>query len=315
MKTISILIPVFNEEKNIEKIFNEYEKIKDKLSNDFSLNSMLIFIDDGSRDNTFTEISKCFSKNNKTKGSYIKLQKNFGKDKAIISALNSIESEYYVIIDADLQTPIKFLPKMLSAIYTKDVDIVKAVKEKEPYNLTRKLLTSIFFFIAKILKISEFKKGSSDFIMFTKKVRDKIINLKESEFLLRSIIAWFGFKEETIHFKPDKSMKSSFPIKKLFILGIRGIVTFSNFLRLNFIISLIYWITSILYGSLIIYNKITGKIVTGISSVLLLTMISFAILFLMIAILGETVKIIFDEVKKRPTYIIEKIIKFEGNNG
>ncbi len=310
MKKLAFVFPVFNGEVYLNNLFEKFLEISQKIENTFNIKSSLIIVDDGSKDKTFVKAKELFEKK-RVEGLFISFTRNFGKDKAILSALENFEADYYVILDVDLQTPIEIVPQMLQKLISEDVELVKAVKINEPYGILRKLFTKLFFMVAGFLKISEFKKGSSDFILFTKNVRDNVISLKENEFLLRTMIFWFGFKDSEIYFEPEKVKDTRFPFSKLFSIGIRGIVTFSNFLRINFLFSVIYWIAAFFYAGLIIYNKIHHKIVTGLSSTLLLMLMSFGLLFLMLAIIGEILKIIFEEVKKRPRYIIREKLEYK----
>jgi len=310
LNRLGILIPVFNEENKIQTIFHGYQKVRSRLKRE-QLNSRLVFIDDGSEDRSAALIHQ-LAEEYRIAGDLIRLKKNFGKDNALIAGLQHTRCDYYAVVDADLQTPLETLPAMARKIRNENLDIVRAVKENEPYGLVRKILTAVFFKLARLLKIKEFKKGSSDFILFNKKVKEDILQLKEKEFLIRAMIAWHHFREGSVSFTPPVSSKpTKYSLKKLFIMGLRSIVTFSNFLRINFIISICYWIAALVYGSIILYNKITNRIVTGLSSTLLLILISFALLFLMLAIFGEILKIIFEEIKQRPRYLIETISRYE----
>jgi len=307
-KKIGILVPVFNEKKNIENLFDSYIKIIDKIKK-LNLYPYLIIVDDGSTDETY-DYSKEKISNVDFPCISIKLRKNFGKDMAILAGLQEEEMDFYVIVDADLQTPIELTPEMIKKMQKEKVEVVNGVKSEEPYNIFRKIFTFIFYKVSKLLGIKEVKKGYSDFILFTNNVRSSLLNLKEKEFVLRSMLHWFKFKEADLYFKPKPTKKSNFSLGKLFSIAVRTLVTFSNFLRINFFLAAVYWILSIIYGGIILYNKFTDKIVTGLSSMLLLTLISFGILFFMIAILGEILKIIFIEIKQRPKYLIEKVNRY-----
>jgi glycosyltransferase involved in cell wall biosynthesis len=304
-KSLKVIVPVLNESLNVSKVMDAFEDLTSKLNSKNFL-CTLVVVDDGSTDNSFCLFLEYCKK---MKGSYvlIKLRRNFGKDKAVQAALREVAGDYYVIVDADNQTPMSLIPEMVDQLVKTDSEMVSARKKNEPYGFARKYLTYLFFKVSKLLSIKEFRKGYSDFILFSRKVRDSVLELKEKEFVLRHLIFWFRYKEAVVEYIPPKGGKSEWSLTKLFAMALKSLVTFSNFLRINFFLSIIYWVSSLVYGGIIIYNKLTNKIVTGLSSTLLLILFSFGLLFFMIAIIGEILKIIFTEIKQRPEYLIEKV--------
>lgn len=302
---LGVIIPILNERRNVYSIITSFNNlIEDLLS--FGVSPILIIVDDGSYDGGLMLFEKEIKKNN-IQSVLIRFRKNFGKEKAVFAALKEVIADYYVIVDADLQTPMNLIPEMIAIAIHKQVDVVNGVKVNEPYGLIRKTLTYLFYVIAKLMSIKEMKSGYSDFILISQKVRDSLIELKEKEFVLRTMVHWFNFQEESISYFPKQIAASKFSLKKLFIMGIKSLVTFSNFLRINFILTLVYWLSSLIFAIVIVYYKLIGKAVTGLSTILLLLLISFGLLFFMIAIIGEVIKIMFDEIKGRPNYLIENI--------
>jgi len=136
--------------------------------------------------------------------------------------------------------------------------------------------------------------------------------MQENGVVVRNLVRWLGMAFREITFKPGESAVTTFTFKELFLLGVRSIISFSHILRINFFIALGYWIFSFFYGILILHNKLTGRIVVGLSTMTLLTLISFGLMFFMIAIIGEYLIILFDEVKKRPRFLIDRISDIEG---
>jgi dolichol-phosphate mannosyltransferase len=264
---------------------------------------VLVLIDDGSRDNTYELFAKRLNQEAIT-AKLIKFGRNFGKDSAVFAGMQEMEADFYVIVDADGQTPYSLVPDMYRRREEEKVDVVYAVKEQEPYQWLRRSLTSIFFFVARKLGIRELKKGSSDFMLFSRSVRDRLLLMQENGIVVRNLVRWLGMASTEIIFKPGESNVTAFTFKKLFMLGVRSIISFSHVLRINFFIAMGYWIFSFFYAILILYNKFTGRIVVGLSTMTLLTLLSFGLMFFMIAIIGEYLIILFEEVKKRPRFLI-----------
>jgi polyisoprenyl-phosphate glycosyltransferase len=310
MKRIAILVPAYNESRRVETVISGLRSIQSALPS-ADVRIVLVLIDDGSWDNTFEIFAEKLAEG-AIAAKLIRLNRNFGKDSAIYAGLQEMEADFYVIVDADGQTPFLLIPEMYRRIEKEKVEVIFAVKEQEPYHWLRRSLTAIFFFVARKLGIQELKKGSSDFMLFSRRIRDRIVSITEKEIVIRNLVRWLGMASREITFKPGESDATTFTFKKLFTLGIRSIISFSHVLRINFFIALGYWIFSFFYGILILYNKFTGRIVVGLSTMTLLTMLSFGLMFFMIAIIGEYLIILFEEVKARPRFFIERIRDIEG---
>ncbi len=310
--TLAVIVPVLNESRHVEFLLDSFRKL-DKVLRPQGVIPRLVIADDGSSDGCFGQfLAGC--RKEKVYSLLIRLRRNFGKDRAVQAVLTEVEADAYVIVDADQQTPMSLIPEMIDLMRRKGVDLVNGVKKREPYGFFRKLMTYVFFRVARMLSIREFRRGYSDFILFSRVVRDSLTALPEKEFVVRSMIYWFQFSEADLEYTPGKAAASRFSLFRLFSMAVKSLVTFSNFLRINFVLASIYWAGSLIYAAVILYNKLSGRIVTGLSSTLLLMLVSFGVLFFMIAIIGEILQIIFTEIKSRPGYFIEQVERVEGSS-
>jgi glycosyltransferase involved in cell wall biosynthesis len=305
MKKLAVVVPAYNEQRNVSGVIERFAAIRPSLEACGAL-PLLVIVDDGSRDGTFRRFVSEISKAD-IPATVIRLVRNFGKDNAVMAALQRVEADLYVIVDADGQTPLALVPDMIARLGDGPVEIVNGVKDREPYGPFRMAATALFFWIVRLLGINEIRKGASDFLLFTRRVRDELVRLKECELVVRNMIHWLGFPEGDVSFTPSKVSSSAFTFRKLFLLAIKGIISFSGVLRINFFLAFLYWTFSFGYGALILYNKFTGRIVVGLSTMTLLTLISFGLLFFMIAVIGEYLMALFDEIKNRPSYLVEEV--------
>jgi glycosyltransferase involved in cell wall biosynthesis len=313
MKNLAIIVPAYNEQRNVSAVIERFAAIRPLLEAN-GVRPSLVVVDDGSRDGTFHRFTEELPKTD-IPAVVIRLLRNFGKDNAVMAALHQCAADLYVIVDADGQTPLTVVADMIARLDEEKVEIVNAVKDREPYGLFRRFATAMFFSIVRLLRIREIRKGASDFLLFTRRVRDELIRLKESELVVRNLIHWLGFPEGQVSFTPPRVSSSAFTFRKLFLLAVKGIISFSGVLRINFFLAFLYWAFSLVYGGLILYNKFTGRIVVGLSTMTLLTLFSFGMLFLMIALLGEYLMALFDEIKKRPQYLVEEVWKCDSPKG
>jgi polyisoprenyl-phosphate glycosyltransferase len=307
MKRLAVVVPAYNEQRNVSGVIERFSAVRPSLEAGGVL-PFLVIVDDGSRDGTFSRFVAEIQKTD-IPATLIRLVRNFGKDNAVMAALQRVESDLYVIVDADGQTPLAIVPDMIARLGDGPLEIVNGVKDREPYGPLRKAATALFFWIVRLLGINEIRKGASDFLLFTRRVRDELVRLKERELVVRNMIHWLGFPEGDVAFTPSRVSSSAFTFRKLFLLAVKGIISFSGVLRINFFLAFLYWTFSLAYGGLILYNKFTGKIVVGLSTMTLLTLISFGLLFFMIAVIGEYLMALFDEIKSRPTYLVEEVWK------
>jgi len=310
MSRLAILVPAFNESGNVDTVITGMRAIGEPLAVQ-GVEPVLVVIDDGSKDRTFELFADRLHREG-VKAKLIGLVRNFGKDSALFAALQEVEADAYVIVDADGQTPFTLVPEMVRLLVSGSVQVIQAVKRQESYGWSRRFLTTLFFWIARKLGIGELHKGASDFILFSRQVRDRLCQLQEKEIVVRNLIRWLGYPTREIPFIPAPSDRTSFTFRKLFLLGVKSIISFSHILRINFFIALFYWVFSFFYGCLILYNKLTGRIVVGLSTMTLLTLFSFGLMFFMIAIIGEYLITLFEEVKKRPRYLIDRIVDVDA---
>ena len=225
-KKLTFVIPCYNEEKNI-KLF--YDDVLNNFKNK-KYQIELIFINDGSKDNTITELKKV-TKLHDFDVKVINFSRNFGKDAALYAGMSNSTGDYTVLIDADMQQPPSLVLKMLDVIENNDdVDIVAFYQQNRIENkLVSKLKSCFYKSITKISGI-DFVNGASDFRLFRRNVLEAILKLTEHNRFSKGIFAWIGFNTYYIPYVPNERVngKSSFNIKKLFKYALSGIMSFSK---------------------------------------------------------------------------------------
>ena len=220
---LSVIIPCHNEEENVYKM---YKTCSDELKN---IDYELIFVNDGSKDQTFLSIKKAYDEdNNHVKG--INFSRNFGKEAAIYAGLVNSKGEYTAIIDGDLQQHPKYLVTMLEYLdKNKDTDQVAMYIRKRKNEGLKSALSSKFYKMINKISDIKFKGNASDFRMFRKNVKNAVLDMSEVNRFSKGIFSWVGFNT---HYMPYEVLdrkygKSSFNMKSLFKYAIDGIVGFS----------------------------------------------------------------------------------------
>lgn len=308
---ISLIIPSFNEETVITETHNRLIEV-------FKLNSLsdyeLIFINDGSSDNTY-EILKALS----LKDMHIKVlsfSRNFGHQAAVTAGLRECKGDVAIIVDADLQDPPELIPEMIKIYKTEKCNVVYGVREaREGESFFKKMSAKLFYRSLNYLGDVSFPLDTGDFRLIDRKVIDVFNNLPERNKYIRGLISWLGFIQCPIYYKRDPrfSGETKYSLGKMFKLASIGLFYFSKKpLMLATSIGFMSILIGLIYALWLIINVIFqfGHIVSGWTSIILIIIFFGGVQLLTIGILGQYVGSLFDEVKRRPEYIISDKINF-----
>ncbi len=226
MKKIKIIIPIYNEEETLLFLKNRITAIMDKL---FMYKIKVLFVDDGSKDNSVKIIKEIKKKDNRFE--YISFSRNFGKEMAIIAGLDySKNSDAVIIMDADLQDPPELIPEMLQE-WEKGYDDVYATRRTRDGETKLKKFTATMYYkvLQKFTKIP-IQKDTGDFRLLDKRCVQTICNLRETGRCSKSIFSWIGYNKKAIYFDRDKRIagETKWNYKKLIDLAIDGITSLST---------------------------------------------------------------------------------------
>jgi len=301
---INCVIPIHNEEAVIEKFIKQLVEYLKSITNTFEL----LIVNDGSQDNT-REIVEGLVPSYPIK--LINFSRNFGKEMAISAGLEYANSDVAIIIDADFQHPFETIYAFLMA-WSTGYDMVYGLRQsRHDESRVKRFCAQAFYNLMSKISNTDIPINAGDFRLLDRKVIDAIGLTQERERFMKGLYSWVGFKSKGIPFEVQERAggKTSWNFLKLFDLAISGIVSFSDTpLRLWSLIGVIVSIFSFLSITYIIFDTlILGVKVPGYAT--LLSAITFfgGIQLLSIGVLGEYVARIFNEVKKRPKYIIESI--------
>lgn len=301
MKTLDIVVPCYNEEEMLPIFYNE---VSNNLKN---INWNVIFVNDGSNDNTLEVIKKL--KNSYDNVKYISFSRNFGKESAIYAGLDYSTGDYIVLMDADLQDPPSLIPEMLK--YISEYDIVgtrRVTRKGEP--IIRSFFARLFYKIAnKITKI-ELVDGARDFRLMKREVVNAILDLKEYNRFSKGIFQWVGFETKWLEYENIERQKgeTSWSFWGLFKYSIEGIVSFTTApLHIATIIGIFFSIIAFLSIIVIVIKTLLfGDPVEGWPSTISIILFLSGIQLFAAGIIGEYLAKIYLESKKRPIYIIKK---------
>jgi dolichol-phosphate mannosyltransferase len=307
-KTLSIIVPCYNEEAVIEV---SYHHIKNVLSN-LDLESRIIFINDGSKDKTLDILCAIAEKDKSVK--VISFSRNFGHQKAVTAGIHHCTSDLAIIIDADLQDPPELIPEILKKQKEEQANVVYCVRKKRNGENRFKLWSSKTFYRT-FNKLSEmsFPLDTGDFRLIDSRIIQEFNRFKERGKYIRGLISWVGFKQVPFYYEREARYagETKYPVKKMFSFAYAALLYFS---KKPLIISISLGFIAVFIGFVMALWYILGKIFgytnaeSGWTSIMIIIIFFGGIQLLTIGVLGQYIGILFEEVKERPEYIIDEIV-------
>jgi glycosyltransferase involved in cell wall biosynthesis len=312
-KLVSIVAPCFNEEEVISKFYTNLIEVID-CENKY--NFEILFINDGSQDNTEDVITKLAQ--NDQRIILINLSRNFGHQNALTCGMDYATGDAVITIDVDLQHPTSLIPLLISQ-YELGYDIVYTKrKDNENVGKFKKLSAKLFYSLLKKISYLNIDHNVPDFRLITKKVQTVFKNdLRERSRFLRGLIAWVGFKTVAIPF--DVELRgggvTKYKLKNMLKFSASGIISFSDLpLKIGIIFGVFSFLVLIIYAIYILIQFLVFKdTITGWASLALLISFIGSIQFILLGFIGIYIGCIFSEIKNRPMYIVDTITKSKKN--
>ena len=306
MEKISVIVPCYNEEETINYFYQKIVNVAAKLK---KYEFEILFIDDGSHDNTLKIIKELLSKDKRVK--YISFSRNFGKEAAMLAGLEYSKGDYVTIMDADLQDPPDMLIDMLNIIKKEEYDIVgtrRVTRKGEPP--IRSFFARCFYKIINKMSKIEMVDGARDYRLMTRQVVNSILSLQEYNRYSKGLFSFVGYKTKWLEYENVKRIagETKWSFWKLFKYAIDGIVAFSTTpLSLAAILGVIMCFVSFIAILVIIIKTLMfGDPVGGWPSMVCIILFVSGIQLLCMGIIGQYLAKTYLETKKRPIYIIKE---------
>lgn len=308
MKTLSLVISVYNEEDALDNFFQAFQAIRPRLLWD----TELIFVNDGSRDNSRIILSQIAQEHPDIK--VIHFSRNFGHEAAMIAGIDHASGDGVVCMDADLQHPLECLPEIIQK-FEEGFEVINMIRtENKSAGLIKKITSSLFYKCLNSLSNDvKFEENASDFFAVSSRVAEILrTNYREKNRFLRGYVQSVGFRKTTLTYIASERSggQSHYSLRKLFQFSLNAIMTFSDLpLKLGIYASA----TCALLGLIVlIYTFFTFKgAPSGYATIVTLICFLFAAMFLVIGIIGEYISILFSELKDRPVYLVEQKENFD----
>lgn len=312
MKTVSIVIPCYFNELNIAKTYDVLKKDVLDLRDDIKFE--IIFVDDGSKDNTLLELKKVQKIDNRIR--IIKLSKNFGEFRAILAGMSYSTGDCVTVMSADLQDPPYLITEMIQNWENGEKVVIAARSARLEGKLKTFLAHTYYWFLRKLV-IEDYPKFGFDFFLIDRQVANILIDMKEKNSTIYVQVIWTGFKPKVIEYvRQDRTDgQSMWSYWKRINLFIDTFIVFSykpiRFISFMGIVMSLFGFISAIY--FIIERMIKGVEVQGWTSLVVAVLVLAGVQLIMLGIIGEYIWRNLDETRKRPIFIVDEIIDIKSN--
>lgn len=310
MKTIDIVVPCYNEEECITLLYSKIEQALSRASELKDIVWRIVYVDDGSKDDTLFKIKELIREKGQDSVKYISFSRNFGKEAAIFAGLSYVDADYVVLMDADLQHPPSLLPQMLSKIEEGyDCCGARRVSRKgEPK--VRGFFARFFYRVMKSLTGLEMVQGGSDYRMMTRQVVTTIVSMKERERFTKGIFSWVGFSTCWIEYENVERAagKTKWTFFGLAQYAVNGFIAFATTpLRAAVWLGFTIDVVAAIYAIRIFISAIrSAGPRTGYATIVLLLMFFGGTIILLLGVMGEYLARIYIESKERPIFVLKE---------
>ncbi|WP_026692811.1 glycosyltransferase family 2 protein [Peribacillus kribbensis] len=305
MKLITILIPAYNEEEVLYKLYHRLSKVINNITNyEFEL----LFVNDGSKDQTINIIKEL--RETDIRVSYIDLSRNYGKETAMLAGFDYTRGDALIIIDADLQDPPELIPEMIELWEQGYDDVFAKRKSRSGESWLKKWTSKSFYRVLQKVSRIKIEEDTGDFRLLDKRCVRALQQLRETQRYTKGMFSWIGFNKKEILFDrdPRAAGTTKWNYAKLMDLAIEGITSFTTFpLRISSFIGVIVSFLAFIYMFVIIFKTLFfGEKIIGYPSTMSVILFLGGIQLLSLGVIGEYLGRVFNETKNRPLYFINE---------
>lgn len=307
MSLLSVIVPCYNEEENVELFYTELIK-NDAFFRDKGVDIEILYINDGSKDNTVAEIKKLHERDERVR--LVSFSRNFGKEAAMYAGLQKSKGDYVVIMDVDLQDPPSLLPEMFSWVEQgyDSVATRRVTRKGEPP--IRSFFARMFYRLMKKISQTEMMDGARDYRLMTRQMVDAILDMTEYNRFTKGIFGWVGFETKWIEYENVERARgeTKWNFWKLLLYSFDGITAFSTMpLSIASFMGVLFCVVAFLFIIFIVVRKlIFGDPVSGWPSLVCIILMTSGVQFFCIGIVGQYLAKTYMEVKNRPIYIVKE---------
>lgn len=303
-KLVTILVPAYNEKDVLDML---YERLLKIMNDNSSYNFEILFINDGSKDNTLEIIRKLRDKDKRV--CYVNLSRNYGKETAMMAGFDYCKGDCVIILDADLQDPPELIPDMLKYWEEGYDDVYAKRRSRKGETFLKKFTSKMYYKTLQSVTNIEIQKDTGDFRLLDKRCVEALKSMRESQRYTKGLFSWIGYKKKEILFDrdPRAAGETKWNYRKLIGLSIDGLTSFTTApLRMSAILGILISFIGFIYMLIIIVKTLAfGIDAPGYSSTMVVILFLGGIQLIFLGIIGEYLGRAFYETKERPLYFID----------
>ena len=305
MKKITVIIPAYNEEESLPPLYERLEKLMRSMDHyEFEI----LFVNDGSKDNTINLIKEYREKDNRI--CYVDFSRNFGKEIAMIAGLDYATGDCVIFMDADLQDPPELIPELVKYWEEGYDDVYAKRSSRKGETWLKKFTSKMYYRVLQHLTNIPIQEDTGDFRLLDRRCVNALKKMRESQRQSKSMFSWIGYKKKEVLYDRDPRIagKTKWNYKKLVDLAIDGITSFTTSpLRISTYISIPTFIVLFVYFVYVIAKCIvTSTAIQAYQAIILLILFFSGVQILLFGIIGEYLGRIFNESKNRPLYLVNE---------
>lgn len=307
MSLLSVVVPCYNEEENVELFYTELIK-NDPFFEREKIELELLYVDDGSRDGTVKEVKKLIERDKRVH--LVSFSRNFGKEAAMYAGLENAEGDYVVLMDVDLQDPPSLLPEMFSHLKQGYDSVATRRVSRKGEPPVRSFFARMFYRLMKKISKTEIMDGARDYRLMTRQMVDAILSMQEYNRFTKGIFGWVGFQTKWLEYENVERAKgeTKWSFWKLLVYSIDGILAFSTVpLLFASVMGVLFCALAFIMIIFVVVRKlIFGDPVSGWASQVCIMLLIGGVQFFCTGILGQYLAKTYMEVKKRPIYLVKE---------
>jgi glycosyltransferase involved in cell wall biosynthesis len=308
---LSVVVPMFNEEEVIETTYRRLTSVLESIGETYEL----VLVNDGSRDRTADIVRKLCELDSHVK--LVDFSRNFGHQIAVTAGMDHASGRAVVLIDADLQDPPELIPEMV-ARWREGYDVVYGKRTaRRGESWFKKFTASMFYRLLRSLTSVNIPLDAGDFRLMDRKVSDTLCEMRESSRFIRGMVSWVGFRQTFVEYVREERFagETKYPLRKMLRLSLDAITSFSTKpLKLAGILGFLLSAAGFIYLLIVLYLRLfTNATQPGWTSLIVISLLFHGITLSLLGVLGEYIGRTYEEVKRRPLYVVSGRVNFERN--
>jgi dolichol-phosphate mannosyltransferase len=307
---ISLVVPVYNESAGLRAFHERAVKALAALP---GASFEIVYVDDGSTDDSFAQLARFAADDARV--CVVKLSRNFGHQIAITAGLDRARGDCVVVIDADLQDPPEVIARMVEK-WREGFDVVYGVRTRRRGDGVMKRVTaSAFYRLLDRITGIDIPRNAGDFRLMSRRALAELSRLREKDRFVRGLVAWIGFRQTGVAYERDERYagESKYPLRKMVMFALDGITSFSSApLKLATWLGYATSLLAFLYLASVFVQRFLGMTVPGWATIMVALLFLGGVQLICLGIIGEYLGRVFNEIKPRPIYVVDRVIGGEG---